>query len=96
MSFLAVVGKTGLNCAVRYWENGLCWSVYNVFAKHTFLTPTHSATIFGCTMSKNTTPLLPDWELVVKAGAAHIATAIFDRVCDMESERTSDEDGRKP
>jgi len=47
-------------------------------------------------MSKNTTPLLPDWELVVKAGAAHIATAIFDRVCDMESERTSDEDGRKP
>lgn len=41
---------------------------------------------------KNLAPRWHDWA-TVKAGAAHISTAIFDRVCDMASERTSDDDG---
>lgn len=38
---------------------------------------------------KNLTPRWHDWR-TVKAAAAHISTVIFDRVCDLESERASD------
>lgn len=34
-----------------------------------------------------------DWA-AVKAGCAHISTAIFDRVCDMESDQSDDDDGQ--
>jgi hypothetical protein len=43
---------------------------------------------------KNLASRWHDWQMV-KAACSHLATVIFDRVCDMDSDR-SDDDGMEP
>jgi hypothetical protein len=96
----AVGGVTGRNCAGPLCPAAPCWrtlldKVERVGRPYVSV-PCAQRHTFGCTVPRNTAPLL-DWERVlssaarpqqtVKAACPHLSTIIFDRVCDMDADR---------